>query len=425
MSSRGAAAAAPSRAYARYVLGVLFLVYVFNFVDRQILGILIGPIKADIGISDTWIGVLSGLTFVLFYSAAGISIARLADRRSRRDVIAVSLALWSGMTALTGAAQNLLHLVLTRIGVGVGEAGGSPPSHSLLSDYFPPERRATALALYANGIYVGSGLAFLFGGWIVTHFDWRIAYLAVGLAGLPLAVLVRLTVREVPRGLWEPAPREPVAQVGFFEAMRFLFSKPTFAWLVGAACFQALAGYGVLIWAAEFLSRVHQMERDAIGLGLGLCIAVGGCAGVSAGGWLSDRLSARDRRAYLRLPAVVSVLCLPFGLAFLLLDDVGPALASFLVYYTISNMYVGPLWAVPQNLARPEMRATVSAVLLFLLNLVGLGLGPFAIGLANELLAETHGAGAIRFSLVGVVAVGSLAAVPYWMGSRHLEDDLG
>ena len=192
-----------SRARARFVLAVLFVVYVFNFIDRQILSILIGPIQTELGVSDTAMGLLSGFTFAIFYTLAGIPIARISDRGSRRGVIAVSLGLWSLMTAATGLAQNFWQLALARIGVGVGEAGGTPPSHSLLSDYFPPERRATALALYANGIYVGAGLAYLLGGWVVTHFDWRTAYFGVGLAGLPLALLVCATVKEVPRGLWE------------------------------------------------------------------------------------------------------------------------------------------------------------------------------------------------------------------------------
>jgi MFS family permease len=418
----------PSRAYSAYVLGVLFLVYVFNFIDRQILGILIGPIQNELGVSDTAMGLLSGFSFAIFYTLAGIPIARISDRGSRRGVIAVSLALWSGMTAATGLAQNYLQLLLARIGVGVGEAGGSPPSHSLLSDYFAPERRATALALYANGIYVGAGLAFLLGGWVVTHFDWRVAYFGVGLAGLPLALLVRATVRELPRGLWEARAgmRVPAgAPPEFREAVRELFAKPTFGWLVAAACCQSLAGYGILNWGAEFLARVHGMTRLEIGSWMGPTILVGGCAGVTFGGWLADRLGARDRRWFLRLPAIVAVAGLPFAVLFLLLPGPAAALACFMPYYAISNMYVGPLWATAQNLARPQLRATASALLLFILNLVGLGLGPFAVGAANDLLAPSFGAGAIRWSLLGVVLTGGFASLLYWRASRTLEADLG
>jgi MFS family permease len=414
-----------SRARARFVLAVLFVVYVFNFIDRQILSILIGPIQAELGVSDTAMGLLSGFTFAIFYTLAGIPIARLSDRGSRRGVIAVSLGLWSLMTAATGLAQNFWHLALARIGVGVGEAGGTPPSHSLLSDYFPPERRATALALYANGIYVGAGLAYLLGGWVVTHFDWRTAYFGLGLAGLPLALLVRATVRELPRGVWEARTGAPPAPPGFRAAVRELFAKPSFGWLVAAACCQSIAGYGILNWGAEFLARVHGLSRLEIGAWMGPILLVGGCAGVSFGGWLADRLGARDPRWFLRLPAIVAVAGLPFAVLFLLLPGSLGALAAFGPYYAISNMYVGPLWATAQNLARPEMRATASALLLFILNLVGLGFGPFAVGAINDLLAPAYGAGAIRWSLLGVVLTGGIASVLYWQGSRHLAADLG
>jgi predicted MFS family arabinose efflux permease len=417
----------PSRGEAAWVLAVLFVVYVFNFVDRQILAILIGPIQQDLGVSDTAMGLLSGFAFAIFYTLAGIPIARISDRGSRRAVIAVSLTLWSAMTAVTGLAQSFWQLALARIGVGVGEAGGSPPSHSLLSDYFPPERRATALALYANGIYVGAGLAMMFGGWVVTRFDWRTAYLAVGLAGLPLALLVRATVRELPRGVWEAGgagARAPAPAARFRDAVRELFAKPSFGWLVAAACCQSLAGYGILTWGAEFLARVHGMSRLAIGASLGPTILVGGCAGVTLGGWLADRLGARDPRWFMRLPALVAVAGLPFALLFLGLSTPAAALAAFAAYYAISNMYVGPLWSTAQNLARPELRATASALLLFILNLVGLGLGPFAVGALNDLLAARHGAGAIRWSLGAVVLTGGLASVLYWRGSRHLRGDL-
>jgi MFS family permease len=418
----------PSRAYSWWVLGVLALVYVFNFVDRQILGILIGPIKAELGVSDTAMGFLSGLTFALFYTLAGIPIARFSDRGSRRNVIAVSLLVWSAMTAASGLTRSFWQLALARIGVGVGEAGGSPPSHSLLSDYFPPERRSTALALFANGVYVGSGLAFLFGGWVVTNFDWRTAYLAVGLAGLPLALLVRFGVREVPRGVWDApagAAHAAAPAASFRDAVRTLFAKRAFGFLVAGACFQSLAGYGILNWAAEFFARVHGLPRLTIGIWLGTTILFAGCAGVSFGGWLTDRLAARDARWFMRLPAVVALAGLPLALLFLLAPTPMGAITAFAPFYAISNMYVGPLWSTAQNLARPEMRATASAILLFILNLVGLGLGPLVVGAMNDALAPRFGAGAIRWSLLTIVLAGGLASVFFWRGSRTLRAELG
>ena len=408
------------------MLAVLFVVYVFNFADRQVLSILIEPIQTELGVSDTWMGLLAGPAFAFFYTLLGVPIARWADTGSRRTVIVFSLSLWSLMTAASGLARSYAHLALARIGVGIGEAGGTPPSHSLLSDYFPPERRATALALYGNGIYVGSGLGIMAGGLLEQYFgDWRTAFYAVGLSGLPLAALVLFLVRDLPRGSSDAAPAAaPVAGESFFGVMRFLFSRRSFAWLVTGACFKAMAGYAVLTWGAVFLARVHGMDRAAIGALFGPMIMVGGCLGVSLGGWLADLLGRRDVRWYMRMPAVLSVLALPFALAFLLAPDSGVAIPCFVVFYTIANMYVGPLWSTAQNLAQPHMRATASAVLLFILNVFGLGLGPFLIGLSNDLLSTRYGDLSVRYSLIGVVTLSAAACVPFWIGSRTLREDL-
>ncbi|MEE9606331.1 MAG: MFS transporter [Myxococcota bacterium] len=419
-----AAQPAVSRAYANYVLGVLFVVYVFNFVDRQVLSILIDPIKRDLGVSDTMMGFLVGFSFVVFYTFAGIPIARWADRSSRRNVIGFSLALWSVMTALSGQARGFAQLALARVGVGVGEAGGTPPSHSLISDYFPPERRATALALYANGIYVGAGLGIMVGGYALSYFgDWRTAFYVVGLAGLPLVLLVLFSVRELPRGASEAGPAASETPA-LGEVFRFLFSKRSFRWLVVGACCQAIAGYGILNWGPVFLGRVHDMAPAAIGQWLGPTIMFGGCVGVTLGGWLADRIGARDPRWYMRMPAIASVAGLPFAVGFLLLGDARSAMFAFVPFYMVSNMYVGPLWATTQNLARPAMRATASALLLFILNLVGLGAGPFLVGVLNDRLAAEYGPLAVRYSLLLVALVGGLASVPFWLGSSSLREDL-
>ncbi len=423
-SPRDAAETGASRAYANYVLAVLFVVYVFNFIDRQVLSILIDPIKQELGVSDTAMGLLVGFTFVVFYTLAGIPIARWADRGSRRAVITFSLVLWSVMTAASGLARNFAQLALMRVGVGIGEAGGTPPSHSLISDYFPPQRRATALAVYANGIYVGAGLGILVGGTALASFgDWRTAFYAVGLAGVPLALLVRFTVREPRRGASDPnlAPGDAPA---FGEVFRFLFSKRSFLWLVVGACCQAISGYGILNWGPVFLGRVHEMPPASIGQWLGLTIMLGGCVGVTLGGWLADRLGARDARWTLRMPAIASVAAVPFAIGFLLAGEAEIAMLSFVPFYAISNMYVGPLWSTAQNLAPPAMRATASAILLFILNIVGLGAGPFLIGFLNDQLAGVYGDLAIRYSLLLAALFGGLASVFFWKGSATLREDL-
>ncbi len=414
---------APSRRRANYVLGVLFLVYVFNFIDRSVLSILIGPIKADLEISDTVMGLLAGPAFALFYTLAGIPIARYADRANRTTVIAISLTLWSAMTALSGLARSGLFFALARIGVGIGEAGGSPPSHSLISDYYPPERRATALALYANGIYIGSGIAFIFGAWIATQTDWRTVYYILGLAGIPLAILLWTTVRELPRGASEAVVTD-MSPVSLGEVVRHLARRRSFVLLLIAASCQAIMGYGMLSWAAEFLLRVHGMPRLDVGFSLGLIVMFAGCIGVGVGGWASDRLGAADVRFYMRLPSITSILAVPFALAFLFLDDSTAALIAFVPFYVIANMYVGPLWSIGQNLVRPNMRATTSAILLLVLNIFGLGGGVFLIGFLNDQLAATYGQIAIRYSLAVVVAIGGASSLFFWLGSAYLPEDL-
>lgn len=410
--------------YAYYVLGLLWLVYVFNFVDRQVLAILLEPIKKDLGASDTAMGFLSGFAFALFYTVAGIPIARWADRGTRRTVITIGLALWSGMTALSGMARGFVELAVARVGVGIGEAAGSPPAHSLLSDYFPPHRRATALGIYAAGVYVGVMLAFVGGGYVATHFSWRTAFLLVGLPGLPLAALVRLTVREPPRsagqGVNASDDRPSLAEV-----LRFLASKRSFVLVVIAAAFNTLAGYAVLTWGASFLRRVHGMPIGQVGTSLGLIVGIGGTLGSWLGGALADRLGPRDPRWYGLVSAIVSALGVPFAVGFLLAPSARTALLAFTPYYVLAQMYIGAMLAVTQGVVTPRMRATASAVVLFVLNLFGLGLGPLVVGALNDALKARLGDVAIRYSLLGVVAV-SAFSVPFFLAaSRFLRGDLG
>jgi len=418
-----AAATDVSPAYANYVLGLLFVVYVFNFIDRQILAILLEAVKKDLGASDTAMGFLSGFAFALFYTFAGIPIARLADRGSRRGIIAVGLLVWSAMTAASGLARSFLELALARVGVGIGEAAGSPPAHSLISDYFPPERRATALSIYATGIYVGVMIAYLAGGYVLQHFSWRTAFFLVGVPGVPLALLVRATIRELPRGHSESGSAV-IRQDSFAEVVRFLLSRRAFVFLVLAASTQSLSGYAVLAWGPTFLRRVHGMQSVDIGLWLGLIIGIGGGFGAFAGGILADRLGRRDARWYVWLSALVCFLGVPFGVGFLLASEANMALLSFTPFYVLGAMYVGPMLSMTQGLVKLRMRATASAILLFILNLVGLGAGPFVVGLLNDLWHPRFGDEAIRYSLLTVTLLGVAAAALFVQSSRTLREEL-
>jgi len=413
-----------TRRYSRYVLALLSLVYVVSFIDRQILAMLIEPIKKEFGVSDTAMGFLTGFAFVIFYTVAGIPIARWADRASRKLIIAVSLTLWSAATAASGLARSFAELAVVRVLVGVGEAGGNPPAHSLISDYFPPERRATALGVYACGVYVASAIAFLAGGWLVTHFDWRTALYAVGLPGIALAALVALTVRELPRGSSEQ--RAPAAESApFREVLRFLLGRRAFLLIATGSAVQSLSGYGVIIWGPTFYARVHAMSWTDIGLSLGWIVGLAGCAGALAGGRLADRMGARDVRWYMRLPALQSVIALPFLVGFALLSSPSQSLLCFIPFYALGAMYVGPLFSMVQGLVGLRMRATAAAILLFIVNVVGLGLGPLLVGALNDhVFGAAHGPGAIRYSMLVVGLLGGLASILFWQASRHLPEEL-
>jgi MFS family permease len=417
------AGVAPSRARAAWVLAVLFAVYVLNFVDRQILAIVIDDIKREIALSDAQLGLLLGPAFVLFYTLAGIPIARLADRTSRRAVIAAGLVLWSAMTAACGLARSFGALALARFGVGVGEAAGTPPSHALLSDCYPPERRATALALYGMGIYVGVLFGFLGGGLVRDAFDWRTAFFAAGLPGIPLALLLLATVPEPPRGAAERGPVD-TATPPLREVLRALFAQRSFVLLTLAGACQAVSGYAVLSWGPAFLGRVHGMTATGIGLRFGVLAGVGGALGVTAGGWLADRLAARDARWYAWLSAAVSLAAAPFAAVFYLAGDAAAALAAFAPFYVLNNMYVGPLWSLAQGLVKVRMRAVASATLLAVLNLVGLGLAQPLVGWLSDSLAPAHGPASLRYALLATAAVGALAAVFFAACARTLRRDL-
>lgn len=413
----------PTPAYSWYVLSVLVAVYVMNFVDRQILAIVLEDVKAELGVSDTVMGLLSGPAFAMFYTLAGIPIARWADRGSRRFIIALGLTVWSAMTAACGLARTTGQLALARFGVGIGEAAGTPPSHSLISDYFPPEKRATALSIYGMGIYLGVLFGFLGGGYIRDTFDWRTAFLVAGAIGLPLAVLLRFTIREPARGASEHTAVDTETPP-MREVLRILFAQRSFRWLTLAACFQALSGYAILSWAPTFLIRVHEMGYTEIGVKFGLIAGLGGAFGVTAGGVLADRLGARDTRWYVWMPAILALVSAPLAIPFYLLSDTNLALAAFVPFYVLGNMYVGPLWSLAQGLVPVRMRAVASASLLTVLNIFGLGLGPLLVGILNDALAETYGADAIRYSLLAMAGLGALAAPLFLLCARTLREEL-
>ena len=407
--------------YAYYVLGVLFVVYIFNFIDRQILAILLEPIKQDLQISDTALGFLTGFAFAIFYTVAGIPLARLADRWVRRSLIAISVAVWSLMTAASGLAQGFTGLAFARIGVGIGEAGCTPPVHSLLSDYFPPEKRATALAIYASGIYVGVGLGYWLGGWLNDAYGWRMAFMAVGLPGLLIALLVRLTVREPPRGMSERQPIQ-TRDYGIKEAARFFTSLPAGRRVSLAGAFQAYAGYGLGTWLPAFFIRLHGMTPGELGLWLSWITALGGGVGAFSGGWLADRWVYRQPRARAYVGMIGAILAVPFLIGGFILSDTRLALLCFLPANFFGTLWLGPSGSIVQDLVPPAMRAMGSAVFIFIITIIGLSAGPQTIGIMNDLIGTPE---AIRHSLLWTAVIMNLvSAVFFWLTAQTMVVDM-
>ncbi len=410
--------------YANYVLGLLFVAYVFNFIDRQILGILLDSIKQDLHLSDSVMGLLTGTAFAVFYATLGLPIARLADVWVRRSIIALGLALWSGMTAFSGMAQNLVQLAGARIGVGVGEAALSPPAHSLISGYFPPERRATALGIYAVGIHVGTLFGFKGGGMLDDAFGWRTTFLIVGLPGLLLALLVRFTVKEPARGRTDPTRAGLKPSPPMREVIAHLMTQPSFVLLSIAMGMTAFAGYAFSVWAPTFLKRAHGWSSSEAG-DLGWSIGIGGALGSIFAGWLADRLGRRDPRWWVWVPALAGIGPLPFTLAFLFHGDPVMALVIATPGMAIGAFYQGPSFAAVQNLAPPPMRAIASGLMLFITTMIGYALGPPTIGLLNDHVFAQHGELAVRYSLAVVLTVaGVFGSLFYTLAARTLRADL-
>ena len=413
------------RGVARYALGILLVVYIFNFIDRSILSILLEPIKNEFHVSDTALGFLSGIAFAAFYTLVGIPVAGWADRGSRRTIIALALLIWSAMTAATGLARSFTQLAIARVGVGVGEAGCSPPAHSLISDFFPPDRRATALSIYALGIPIGGGIGFLAGGWLNELFDWRTAFFVVGLPGILLAAVVRITLKEPPRGVYDPPVEEATEAPNFKESLAFLRALPAFRFIALGGALHAFYGYGAQAFVASFFMRSHDLESGEVGTWLAAIGFSAGVLGTYLGGFLSDRLAAYDVRWYAWLPALATFLFLPFAFLTYLWPDPYQALLFSVPGSILGGMYLGPTFALTQSMVRPEMRAMASAILLFVLNIIGLGLGPQGVGLLSDWLNPSLGQQALRYALLIIVASFALGSViMYWLASRTLVEDL-
>ena len=408
----------------RYALVILAIVYMFNFIDRQILAILLPAIREEFHVSDAWLGFLTGPAFAMFYIVLGIPIARYADRHNRRNLIAFAVALWSGMTALSGFVTNFVQLALARVGVGIGEAGCSPPAHSMIADYYPPEQRSTAMGIYTVGISAGIMLAYMLGGWVAQNIGWREAFLIVGLPGLMLALVVRLTVIEPPRGHSEgrqAAEKRPP----WLETLRFLWTRSSFVHMTIAAGLSSFVGYAVINFMPTFLVRSFGMDLSTLGFWLGPILGIAGGAGFFLGGYIADHLGQTSRqRALGFIGFTVLLTAVPYAVMFLS-ESWLVAILVFIVPACTANVYLAPVLAQAQGLVSLRMRAVTSAIALLIINIIGLLFGPQVTGILSTLLEPQFGEEAMRYSLLIVTSVClPWAAWHYIRAGKTIDEDL-
>ncbi len=379
-------------------LSMLLLVYIFNFVDRQILAILAGPIQADLGLSDTQMGLLGGIAFALLYSTLAVPLGWIADRTSRSWVITISLGVWSGFTALCGFAQGFWSIFLARLGVGIGEAGGVAPSYALISDYFPSAKRARALSIYSLGIPLGSATGVIAGGYIAATVDWRLAFLVVGLSGVLIAPLFKYLVRDPvkPAVIAGAAPSQP----RFIDILKILAKKRAFWFLAFGAASSSMLGYGIAFWLPSLLQRSFGLDLIDTSLFFGSILLLGGVAGVIGGGVLGDWLGNKDKAAYGLVPATAFLLAVPLFAAGILSNSVTLAFILFLIPQGLAYIWLGPVLSAVQHLVTAETRATASALFLLINNLIGIGGGIFFLGALSDSLTPIYGEDSLRYSML-------------------------
>ena len=428
-----------SPAYTRYAMFLLLGIYIVNFLDRAVVNILAEPIKNDLGLADWQLGLMSGLAFAIFYTVLGIPIARLAERKNRPMIIGTAVAVWSGFTALSGMANSFLQLVIFRIGVGVGEAGCTPPAHSLIADYVPKEKRASALAFYSMGTPLGGLLGLVMGGLVADAYGWRAAFLVAGAPGIIFALLCWFTLKEPRKLMAQHSAAIQSTQVTFGETLKYLAKKKTF-WLIAlGAAIKAFIGYGHAPFTASFFLRVHGEEVKALaesfglqsigflGLALGLMGGTAGAISAYLGGQIADKYAKSDLRGYVVVPAFASLLAVPVYILAVSVPSASVALWILVINGLLGSLWYGPVYAIGQSVVPPHMRATTSAILLFTINLIGLGLGPLAVGILSDVMSNGFGMGSaqgVRWALMISTCFGFVAFALFWVARKTIREDM-
>ena len=409
--------------YKWYALGVLTLVYTSSHVDRQIMGIVLEPIKQELGVSDTEMGFLVGLTFAIFYATLGMPIAMLADRANRRNIVTAATFIWSMMTAACGLAASFMQLALARIGVGVGEAGSSPPSHSIISDLFPVESRGTAMGIFALGVNLGLLIAYLAGGWLTETVGWRMTFVWVGLPGVAIAALLYFTTIEPQRGATDHVRRAPEDAPPFLSVWKHMWRVASIRHATIGATLGGFIGYGFVLWMPTFLIRSHGLSPSEVGLALALLTGVVGGFGTFFAGRMADSLAHRDERWRVWVVAAGKAGYVPFLAAVFLVDNLWLALTLYIVPAFFGGFYLAPTFALIQSLVSLRMRALASSIMLFILNIVGLGFGPQLVGVLSDLFAPAYGQESLRMALLVLGFLNLWCALHYYLAGRTLRQD--
>jgi MFS family permease len=414
----------------KIMLFALLLVYILNFLDRQIVNILAEPIKGELGLSDTQLGLLAGPAFAVFYAVLGIPIARYADnaKTNRVWLISICLAVWSAMTAICGVAQNFAQLALARIGVGVGEAGCTPAAHSLIADSVPPEKRSSAIAFFGLGIPIGGLLGLIIGGIVNDQYGWRIALMLVGTPGILLAFLLPLLIRD-PRRCADSAhfntADSPVkAKLSIKDAVREVFASKAYLYVFIAASFTAFLSYGKGLWTISFFIRSHGLSTTEAGLAMAVALGISGIIGTWLGGKMADVFGKRDKRHILTLPAIGMAIAAPILFAGYWAEDWRIAVALLILPTILNSAYYGPAYGCVQGLVRPEARAIAASLVVFGQNLIGLGMGPLLFGVLSDWLQPMAGDESVRWVLYGAAWLGLIPAFFFWRASLRLNAEL-
>lgn len=405
------------RLYLWWLITVLLLVNILNFVDRQSVFILAEDIKRDLALTDTDIGLLGGLAFAVVYATLGIPLARIAEMYGRKRILAAVLFLWSALTALGGLAQNFVQLVATRLGVAAGEAGSTPTAHSLISAYFPERRRGLILAIYSLGVPLGTMIGLILAGWINQVASWRTAMIALGAPGILLALLLLVTIRE------PPAQAEKVKEQRLWLTLRALWSRPSFRQMAYGQAVYSMGANAAIVFAPAFLMRTYSLDSASTGLSLGIVYGVIGVAGTLIGGAMGDRFGGRDARWRLWLPGLVLIAAMPLTLGAWFAPDPTSSVALLAGTKFANLFYFGPIFVALHSIAPVHARGTASAVLLFFNSLVGISMGPLVTGLISDWLEPSFGLMSLRYALCFVVVTQLWAAIHFFLAARSIRED--